>query len=78
MDAEEHVKNPYKGKKLKVSRGVYSPPPMRGSCPHQAGGRVGAVAVPACPEAARRPWAQAKLRVHFIRPDAALGACIQV
>lgn len=33
MDAEEHVKNPYKGKKLKVSRGVYSPPPDEGILP---------------------------------------------
>lgn len=26
MDAEEHVKNPYKGKKLKVRCGVHPPP----------------------------------------------------
>ena len=28
MDAEEHVKNPYKGKKLKVRCGVHPPPPV--------------------------------------------------
>lgn len=84
MDAEEHVKNPYKGKKLKVKpRGGNGGGSKRGTDP--GWGSRGSHAGLAWRRArvprqlrGRGPWARAKFGAGWMWPDAAPGACVRV